>query len=59
MRRGKREKLGNSRKYSFAFGEEKREIAISGLGFIALVGSGKVDLYCFEKIKVSLREAIV
>ncbi|MGB7531129.1 MAG: ribosome biogenesis GTPase YqeH [Bacilli bacterium] len=54
-----REKLGNFRKYSFAFGEKKREIAISGLGFIALVGSGKVDLYCFEKIKVSLREAIV
>lgn len=54
-----REKLGEFKKYSFKFGPEKREIAVSGLGFISLVGTGEVEFHCFEKIKVSMREAII
>ncbi|MGI6767789.1 MAG: ribosome biogenesis GTPase YqeH [Bacilli bacterium] len=54
-----RKKLGGIRKYHFTFEEKKQDIAISGLGFITLIGKGEVDFYCFEKIKISFREAIV
>lgn len=54
-----RAKLGEFKEYQFHFDKEKREIAISGLGFITLIGTGKVNFYCFEKINVSIREAIV
>lgn len=54
-----REKLGEFKIYHFLFEQVKQDIAVSGLGFITLVGKGEVDFYCYEKIKVSLREAIV
>ncbi len=54
-----REKLGDFRKYHFSFKYEKKDISISGLGFITLIGEGEVDFYCFEKIKVGFRSAII
>lgn len=54
-----RNKLGNFKKYNFSFSDEKIDITISGLGFVTLIGSGRVEVECFEKIKVSSRKAII
>jgi len=54
-----RKRLGLFAKYELAFGPEKRDITFSGLGFMTLVGSGKVEILCYEPIKVGFRKAII
>jgi ribosome biogenesis GTPase YqeH len=54
-----RARLGDLREYRFNFGPQKQDLALSGVGFVTLVGSGEISLYCYEKIKISIREAII
>lgn len=54
-----RERLGELREFRFSFGPQKQDLAISGVGFITMVGRGDISFYCYEKIKVSTREAII
>lgn len=54
-----RKRLGNMITREFAFGPEKSDIAISGLGFVTLVGEGRVAITCFEKIRLGIRKAII
>lgn len=54
-----RERLGKFARYDFTFGPEKVDITISGIGFVTLAGAGRVEVYCFEKIKVGIRKAII
>ena len=55
-----REKMGKLKTYRFSFDEnQKTDLSISGLGFVTLVGAGELEVVCYEKIKVSLREAII
>ena len=37
----------------------QKDLCLSGLGFITLIGKGKVHYYGYDKIKVSYREAII
>lgn len=54
-----RAKMGKMMAHKFTFSEEKKDLTISGLGFVALVGSGEIEVLSFEKIKIGIREAIV
>ncbi len=54
-----RKRLGKMKKYDFLFDESKKDLCLSGLGFITLIGKGKVHYYGYDKIKVSYREAII
>lgn len=53
-----RERLGSIKKEEF-FVDGKKDISISGLGFVTIHGKGKVEVETFENIKVSMRESLV
>lgn len=55
-----RMKLGNfvTKKVKF-FKEKKIDIAISGLGFITVSGSGYMEIKYFNNVKVIIREAMI
>lgn len=53
-----KEKLGNFKKQKFII-DGKKDIAISGLGFLTVHGKGIVEVVTFEKIKVAIRESLI
>lgn len=53
-----RAKLGKMIKHEFIV-EGKVDISLSGLGFMTVTGQGVIEVFCWEKIKVSIREAII
>lgn len=55
-----RARLGEFKKYSYEFKEGlKEEIAVSGLGFITIIGNAKIEIEVFEKLNVRKRKAII
>lgn len=54
-----REKLGSLVTVATDFGPDKIDITFSGLGFVTLVGTGRVNVTYYEKIKVGFRKAII
>ncbi len=53
-----RERLGSLKVTKFDF-DGKKEISISGLGFIGLTGKGKVSVLTFENVGVTMREPLI
>ncbi len=55
-----RKKLGNMITKTFIFNtDEKKDIAISGLGFICVYGNCSIKVHYFENVKVILRKAMI
>jgi ribosome biogenesis GTPase YqeH len=53
-----RQRLGKMIKHEFII-DGRVDISIAGLGFMSIVGQGKVEVECFEPIKVKAREALI
>lgn len=53
-----KEKLGELKKQKFII-DGKKDIAISGLGFLTVHGKGIIEVVTFEKIKVAIRESLI
>lgn len=53
------DKLGELTNYSFEINNEKKDIAISGLGFISINGYAKIIIQVPNKIKISYRNSII
>lgn len=53
-----RNKLGSFKVSTFEI-DGKKEISISGLGFVGISGRGKVSIMTFENISVTLREPLI
>ena len=53
-----RERLGSLKVTKFDI-DGKKEISISGLGFVGITGKGKVSVLTYENINVTLREPLV
>ncbi|MGD9604613.1 MAG: ribosome biogenesis GTPase YqeH [Bacilli bacterium] len=54
-----RTKMGDLKTQKFIFSEPKKDLYISGLGFVTLIGEGEIEVIYYENIKVGLREAII
>ena len=53
-----RSRLGSLKVHVFDV-DGKKEISISGLGFVGITGKGKVSVMTYENIKVTLREPLI
>ena len=53
-----RERLGSLKVTKFDI-DGKKEISISGLGFVGITGKGKVSVLTYENINVTLREPLI
>ena len=51
-------KLGKMKSQKFMI-DGKKDIAISGLGFLTVHGKGIVEVVTYEKIKVAIRESLL
>lgn len=54
-----RNRMGNFISHFYTFDDNKKDLYISGLGFIGLIGFGKIEVISFANISVGLRDAIV
>lgn len=54
-----RAKMGHLVSQKFSFSDDKKDLFISGLGFITLIGQGTVEITYFDKIKVGIRKALI
>ena len=53
-----RERLGSMKVWTFDI-DGKKEISISGLGFVGITGKGRVTVTTFENISVTMREPLI
>lgn len=53
-------RLGNLVCYDYEItDDEKKDVTISGLGYVTIVGNAKIKIHTFEKINVNVRRSIV
>ncbi|MDD3171950.1 MAG: ribosome biogenesis GTPase YqeH [Bacilli bacterium] len=53
-----RDRLGDLTSYVYQI-DGKVDISISGLGFMTITGKATIEVFCYEKIRVSIREAMI